>query len=264
MAIDLTREQRIALWQKLTPIQQETLQQFKRYRMQSLFLTENFLKDEDWRFVDFKENPLYPHGEEGRLFCRCGRELKYQFILTSEKTGETLLLGSTHFSQHLGVEPKVAQQVQSGIHQLDRGVDLILLSVEKGLCFPKRYYNLFINRGLKKQCSRAFLDRLAAFSKADLPLYEEDSQELVDCLKKSGFKLEALGQPTAPSKADNALKRLITLIQLYEIGEAIAYEEIAKALKVPTNDLNRWLGLLETDRFPVQLKNVNTSYYRIN
>ncbi|WP_086350876.1 hypothetical protein [Candidatus Enterococcus clewellii] len=263
MAIDLTREQRIELWQLLTPFQQETLQEFKRYQIQSLFLTENFLKDEEWLFVDFKENPIYPHGEEGRLFCRCGRELKYQFILASEKTGETLTLGSTHFSQHLGVTPKVAQQVQAGIHHLDRGVDLILLSVSKGLRFPRRYYNLFINRGLKKHCSSTFLTRLAAFAKADLPLYEEDSQELIEQLKKSGFKLETLGAPTASHPADNALKRLITLIQQYEIGEAIAYEDIAATLKAPATDLDRWLRLLETERFPIQLKKVNTSYYRI-
>lgn len=263
MAIDLTREQRQALWQQLTPLQQETLQEFKRYRMQSLFLTENFLKDEEWVFVDFKENPLYPHGEEGRLFCRCGRELKYQFILTSEKTGELLALGSTHFSQHLGVSPNVAHQVQSGIHQLDRGVDLILSSVTRGLRFPRRYYNLFINRGLKKQCSKSFLDRLAAFAKADLPLYEEDSQELIECLKKSGFKIDTLGSPTTTPPAENALKKLIALIQRYEIGESIAYEEIETELKVPAKDLTRWLGLLETEKFPVQLKKVSTSYYRI-
>lgn len=263
MTIDLTREQRQELWQQLSTLQQETLQQFKRYRMQSLFLTENFLKDEEWLFVDFKENPLYPHGEEGKLFCRCGRELKYQFLLVSEKTGESLALGSTHFSQHLGVSPKVAQQVQSGIHQLDRGVDLILLSVVRGLHFPKRYYNLFINRGLKKRCSPAFLERLAAFAKANLPLYEEDNQELVDCLKKSGFKIETLGSPSATPPVDNALKKLIALIQYYEIGESIAYEEIETKLKVSSKDLTRWLGLLETEKFPVQLKEVNTCYYRI-
>ncbi|MBP1047394.1 hypothetical protein I6N96_14005 [Enterococcus sp. BWM-S5] len=263
MAIDLTREQRLELWQKLTPLQQETLQQFKKYRMQSIFLTENFLKDEEWLFVDFKENPLYPHGEEGKLFCRCGRELKYQFTLVSEKTGETLQLGSTHFAQHLGVTPQIAQQVQSGIHQLDRGVDLILLRVEKELRFPKRYYNLFINRGLKKQCSTAFLTRLAAFAKADLPLYEEDSQELIERLKKSGFKIDTIGPPAPSTSTDNALKNLISLIQRYEVGEIVPNDELLTSLNVSPKDLTRWLGLLESPKFPVQLKEVNTNHYRI-
>ncbi|MGC6769408.1 hypothetical protein [Enterococcus sp. LJL51] len=263
MAIDLTREQRQQLWQNLTTLQQETLQQFKKYQMQSLFLTENFLKDEEWLFVDFKENPLYPHGEEGRLFCRCGRELKYQFLLTSEKTGETLALGSTHFAQHLGIAPHIAQQVQAGIHQLDRGVDLILASVEKGIRFPRRYYNLFINRGLKKQCSSSFLKRLAAFSKADLPLYEEDNQKLIDALKKSGFKLEAIGAPTTAKSSGNALKDLILLLQNYEQGEEIPTDELLNQLNMPQKDFSRWLGLLEGERFPVQVKKVNTSYYRI-
>lgn len=134
--IDLTREQRRTLWQALTPLQQETLQSVKKYQMQSFFLTENLLKDDEWFFVDFRENPHYPDGvEKSKLYCRCGRELKYQFVLVSKNTGEKLALGSTHFAQHTGIDPKVAQQVQAGVHQLDRGIDLILLGIDRGLSF---------------------------------------------------------------------------------------------------------------------------------
>ncbi|MBO1304823.1 hypothetical protein JZO70_01520 [Enterococcus sp. 669A] len=262
MAIDLTRERRLELWQTLTPLQQETLQKVKKYQMQSLFLTENLLKDDEWLFVDFKENLLYPNGpDEDKLYCRCGRELKYQFVLVSKNTDEKLTLGSTHFAQHTGIDPKVAQQVQSGVHQLDRGIDLILLSIDQGLRFPHRYYNHFINRGLKNQCSQGFLTRLTEFSQADLPLYEEDNQQLIQLLRKSGFTFKNEAPATIRDK--NALKQLIILLQSYEIGEAIIIEEIRSKLAVPTSDLLRWLGFLSGSRFVVQVKRVNDSYYRI-
>lgn len=263
MTRDLTSEKRRELWDKLTPIQQETLQRFKKYRMQSLFLTENFLMAEEWRFVDFKENPAYPHGEENKLFCRCGRELKYQFLLVSEKTGEELALGATHFAQHLGVSPKIAKQIQSGIHTLDRGVDLILTSVDKGLHFPKRYYNLFLSRGLTPQCSDSFLERVAAFSKADLPLYEEDNQKLIACLKKSGFQLQTIQFSAAKQTPDPSFKHLIGLLQSYEIGEVIYEEKLADTLTITAKDLKHWLSILEAPKCPVQLKKVGTNYYRI-
>lgn len=260
--IDLTREQRRTLWQALTPLQQETLQSVKKYQMQSFFLTENLLKDDEWLFVDFRENPHFPNGvEKSKLYCQCGRELKYQFVLVSKNTGEKLALGSTHFAQHTGIDPKVAQQVQAGVHQLDRGIDLILLSIDRGLSFPKRYYHHFINRGLKNQCSQAFLKRLAAFAEADLPLYEEDNQRLVQLLKKSGFQFTTEASPRTPDR--NVLKQLVILLQDYEIGEAIIIEEIRSKLGVSTNDLHRWLGFLCSERFSVQIKKVNECYYRI-
>lgn len=264
MAIDLTTEQRQAIWQKLTPLQKETLQEFKKYQMQSLFLTENFLKDNEWQFADFKENPLYPYDEENKLFCRCGRELKYQFVLVSKQTGEKLALGSTHFAQHIGVDPKIAQQIQTGTHRLDRGVDLVLAQVDKGLHFPQRYYNHFTNRGLKSNCSATFLKRLAAFAKADLPLYDEDSRELLSQLKKSGFQINGTpARVNTPAPATNKFKKLVQILRNYEFGEALEVDELAEILQTPANDLVRWLGLLTTEKFPVQLKEANGTFYRI-
>lgn len=260
--IDLTREQRLVLWQTLTPLQQETLQSVKKYQIQSFFLTENLLKDDEWLFVDFRENPYYPGGaEESKLYCRCGRELKYQFVLASKQTGEKLTLGSTHFAQHTGIDPKVAQQVQAGVHQLDRGIDLILRNVDRGLTFSQRYYHHFINRGLKNQCSQAFLNRLTAFAKADLPLYEEDNQRLVHLLRASGFQFTAEVSPSTPDK--NVLKQLVILLQNYEIGEAIIIEEICSTLGVSMKDLSRWLAFFSGERLSVQIKQVNDCYYRI-
>ena len=129
--VDLTAEKRQELWHALTVLQKETLLAHKKYRLQSLFLTENFLEDEAWQFADFKEDPFYPKGED-KLYCRCGRQVKYQFILVSTETGELMPLGSTHFAQHLGVPELVAHQVRSGLHQIDRGLDLILQQGSRG------------------------------------------------------------------------------------------------------------------------------------
>lgn len=83
--------------------------------MQPFFLTENLLKDDDWLFVDFREKPHYSGDvEESTLCCRCGRELKYQFVLVSKNTGEKLALG---YTQHTGIDPKMAQQVQSWVEK---------------------------------------------------------------------------------------------------------------------------------------------------
>lgn len=114
---------------------------------------------------------------------------------------------------------------------------------------------------MKNQCSQAFLKRLAAFAEADLPLYEEDNQRLVQLLKKSGFQFTTEASPRTPDR--NVLKQLVILLQDYEIGEAIIIEEIRSKLGVSTNNLHRWLGFLCNERFSVQIKKVNECYYRI-
>ncbi|WP_265457270.1 hypothetical protein [Enterococcus sp. HY326] len=265
MKIDLTAEERQLLWQQLTPLQQQTLTDFKKYRLQSLFLTKNFLADQEWQFFDFKENPSYPFGESNRLYCRCGRELKYQFILKSKTSGELLNLGATHFAQHLSVEPQIARQIQQGLLQLDRGVDIILQSKAQGLRFPKRHYNLFKNHGLIKQAPTQFALRLAAFKAADLPIYDEDIQELIGYLKKAGLALPKLvnNQATPVNSGKNHFRELIFLLQKLEIGEAIETHLLLETLPVTQQELVRWLGFLTGGNFPVQLKQVANTWYRI-
>ncbi|MFZ8764937.1 hypothetical protein [Enterococcus diestrammenae] len=267
--VDLTAEKRQELWHTLTVLQKETLLAHKKYRLQSLFLTENFLEDEAWQFADFKEDPFYPKGEN-KLYCRCGRQVKYQFILVSTETGELMPLGSTHFAQHLGVPELVAHQVRSGLHQIDRGLDLILQQVAVGLHFPEKLYREAQVRQLLPKLPAEVAERLQAFAVADLPIYQEDQQVLFEVLKQANkgrqeshsWQPQRVGKKQTQTK-DNPLEELICHLRHVELGEQIEVAAFADYLGESQRTLRRWLGLLTGGRFAVQVRQVGDDYYRI-
>lgn len=267
---DLTKKERQTLWEELTDQQREALTRHKKYQLQSMFLTAHFLEADKWQFVDFKEDPHYPNGEE-KLYCRCGRQVKYQFILLAVESGELLALGSTHFAQHLGVSEAVAAQVRQGLHTIDRGTDLILRQVAAGLHFPKHLYRKLVKEQSEKQLPAETQRRLAAFAKADLPIYEEDQQSLL-ALAASASTKEQGNRPWQPRRQpgrsgvlprDNPVEALIAKIRQLEIGELVPSEEWAVYLGHSPTVIRRWLGLLEANRFSVQVKQVAGEFFRI-
>lgn len=294
---DLTREQREELWAGLTAEQQIVLSEYKREQMNSLFLTKNYLKDSDWLFVAFHENPFYHKAvpEQTRLYCQCGRELKYQYVLASQTTGEMLKLGAVHFSQHIGIDPKIANQVAQGRHTIDRGLDKVLIQVVKGRSFPEKIFQRF---SLLRQpdLPQNLLQRIQAFRQVDLPLHPADHEQLLLAIQKEHAAqryqtlrpkpLHQANKSRLPQGysarnerpfASHLLKDMIKYIRSCCVGDEIELESVhtylqqkdyspkslAVSIEEPFGVINSMLLLLTEECYSVQLLEQNRRYFRI-
>ncbi|WP_409441324.1 hypothetical protein [Lentilactobacillus hilgardii] len=122
--IHLTSEKRNFLANKLTEPQRLFLIKHRRYRMQSNFLNASLSDGEKWQLYDFKVDP----NVSGKLTCRCGRTLKYQYIIQDQRTKQTQKLGINHFQEHMGVPGNIAKQVAKGLQEINTGIDEILVN----------------------------------------------------------------------------------------------------------------------------------------
>lgn len=269
MAADLSIEERQHLWQQLTVCQQETILAFKKYQQESLFLTHNYLKGSHWQFVTVNENPYYhqPLHDDCKLFCMCGREVKYQYILLSETSGEHLALGSVHFSQHLGVQPAVALQVQQGRQTIDRGIDRLLLKKKKGLTFPHKHYRLLLSCQAVTDCSPHFLNRLQQWAQANLPLYDDDEAQLIAILKAEQRLTQPPKQnsrkPVKRAQTSELLAQLYRYLRKVEIGEALDNQMLQDTFCLTAPRLDYYLSFFTGSHYNLQLRKVNDAYYRI-
>lgn len=296
-SVDLTKEKREELLAALTRGQQAVLAQYKREQLNSLFLTKNYLKDSDWTFVAFHENPFYHTNmsEQTRLYCQCGRELKYQYVLVSQKTGESIKLGAVHFSQHIGVDPKIAAQVHQGLHTIDRGLDKILIQVAKGQGFPEKSFRRF-TLIREHDLPQNLLERIQAFRKVNLPLHPADHEQLLLKIQKERAvpNQHALqpkqrhnpSQPRLPQGysarnrrpfSSSLLKDTIKFIRSCSIGDEIELEAVlkylyqkdysAKSLRIsaeePFGILNSLLPMMTEEHYSIQILEKNDRYFRI-
>ncbi|MBZ2201831.1 hypothetical protein CLI91_10830 [Lentilactobacillus hilgardii] len=122
--IHLTGEKRKHLISKLTDEQRRFLNEHRRYRMQSNFLNASLSDGEKWQLYDFKVDP----DVSGKLTCRCGRTLKYQYIIQDQRTKQTQKLGINHFQEHMDVPENIAKQVAKGLQEINTGIDEILVN----------------------------------------------------------------------------------------------------------------------------------------
>lgn len=126
----LTIEERHTIKSTMSDTALEVLYKHRIYQLNSEFHTRIFASDSEWQFVDFNENVYYgtpDNAERHKLYCECGQQLRYQYVIESTNTKEIKLLGITHFQQHTGVPSAVANRVRSGIQRIDRWLDNILM-----------------------------------------------------------------------------------------------------------------------------------------
>lgn len=179
-----TTRQRWEIYRQLTKEQRQVIDEERRYLVRSQFIQENFLAASDWQFEDFKVNPAYKTNlPQIRLFCECGREIKFQYILRSKATDEVLNLGIQHFADHLQVAKTVATAVNQGMHQVDIGLDELLWLKKQGTSFPNKLWEAYcyvvFQNGLlttPQQINQPLAKRVAVFAQADLPIYLADFQ----------------------------------------------------------------------------------------
>ncbi|KAF1295652.1 hypothetical protein BAU15_03680 [Enterococcus sp. JM4C] len=181
-----TSGQRWEIYERLTKVQRDLINQHRRYLIQSQFLEENYLLATDWVFEDFRVNPFFrTNRRQEKLFCKCGRELKVQYIVKSEKTGERLMLGISHFAEHLHVSERVATSISQGMTTVDLAMDELLWLKQQNTPFPeelwqKYLYALLYNNRLKKprKLNERLMLRVSEFRAADFPIYLADYKAL--------------------------------------------------------------------------------------
>lgn len=74
---------------KLTKEQLDVFNQYERYKCNSAFYQDNYLRNSDWQFYSFNENDGYEQskGNSNLLHCKCGQRVKYQFVVKSKRRG---------------------------------------------------------------------------------------------------------------------------------------------------------------------------------
>ena len=182
-----TMKEREALLHTLTKEQRHLLEHHRKYRIRSLFLKNSYMQSTQWRFSELKINPFYPDAfaDGTKLTCKCGRPLKFQFILHSTKKAQTIALGINHFADHLHIPIEVAREIQKGVNEIDIALDELLWLKKHQVQFPEqvwqRYcYAVFRNNQLAKpiQMNQKLPQRILDFRKAKMPIYIADYEAL--------------------------------------------------------------------------------------
>ncbi len=78
-----------------------------------------------WTFIDYKDA-----GDEwretSRLYCECGRKLRYQYTLANKQTGVRKSFGLNHLTEHTGIPPVLARQIVKELERLTSEKDEIV------------------------------------------------------------------------------------------------------------------------------------------
>ncbi|MGX7163091.1 hypothetical protein [Enterococcus massiliensis] len=187
-------KKRDELYGKLTLEQKNLIDGHRRYKIRSLFLKNNYMRETEWEFetirINFDFNSKNTALHE-KLKCKCGRPLKYQFIIRSKKTKKMIKLGISHFSDHLNIPLDVAREIQKGVNNVDIAMDQLLELVDRQIPFPEnlwqRYcYAFYRNNQLREPVSlnTKLAKRTFDFRKAKMPIYVSDYQELEKEIRK--------------------------------------------------------------------------------
>ena len=178
----LTVKNRQEIYQRLMKPQRDLIEQHKKYQMSSFFVNHHYLIDEQWQFETVNIDENYNRKlKRYQLYCQCGKAIKYQFILKSQKTKETIALGITHFADHLGVSQEVANEIKKGLNHVDLALDELLWLKDRGYDFPEdlwqQYlYALYRNQHLVRPFAynQTLVNRLLEFREVEMPIFVSD------------------------------------------------------------------------------------------
>lgn len=57
------------------------------------------------------------------MYCACGKEVKYQYVLRSKKSQQKIGLSLQHLSDHINIPLSIARNIKAGIQGIDRHLD---------------------------------------------------------------------------------------------------------------------------------------------
>lgn len=182
-----------------------------RYRLLEIFEGSNYLKGNSWEFVDYKVSKNYSDksiSEKERLYCNCGREVKYQYIVKSKTTSESLKFGITHFMEHFSLPKKAAKEIYQQVNLINLRIDEILVKKMNGEMFPNKLYEEF------KECvnttgeGQILFERVTRFKKLELPLLSADEEEIKSRLRRNRVReITEQHKRTNPSRNSNSSKK---------------------------------------------------------
>lgn len=136
------------------------------------------------------------------MHCQCGKAIKYQFILKSKKTKETIALGITHFADHLGISQEVASEIKKGLNQVDLALDELLWLKDRGYTFPEDLwqqflYGLYRNKELihPYAYNQVLVERLLEFKAAAMPIFVADYLAVLNEIRAIEMRMKE--EPTA-------------------------------------------------------------------
>lgn len=118
----------------LTESQKEVLERYHKEEKNSVLQNQIFGQSDEWEFIDIEVSANYRDKSksiEERLWCECGVELKYQYILLDRIENQTRKLGVKHFEEHAGIPDNIARQILKKKYQLDEWLDDILLTFKE-------------------------------------------------------------------------------------------------------------------------------------
>jgi hypothetical protein len=211
--IVLTEVQRDEILENLSAEQREVFLRYKKNDIESMFLNKIFKEDYEWEYVDFDQSPYYQNNaipKEERLYCACGREVKYQYILRSKNTNCEIGLSLQHFAEHTNIPLPLAKKIAEGIGRIDRKMDELLIKIQKGEKFQKDISNFRIKYSYELNISKRLKDTMNAFCSVDLPLGRNDYSKIkkaMDEFEREIFINQRIKEAQIRKRQEQASKR---------------------------------------------------------
>ncbi|MBU9722408.1 MULTISPECIES: DUF3895 domain-containing protein [Bacillaceae] len=145
MKVVLPKEDRDEIFAKLTPAQQEFIQNSVKRGKKTIFANEmaadkgivlppgiesnemEYLLDE-WVLVDYIDNGF----QNPETPCECGRPLRYQYIVKHKSTNEVRRFGITHFEEHTEIPAELVRRIKNGFQTIEYEMDELLIKLNDG------------------------------------------------------------------------------------------------------------------------------------
>ncbi|PTK53350.1 hypothetical protein BUZ37_08535 [Staphylococcus haemolyticus] len=211
---------RHALISQLTENQREILFKYYKYRKKNILINDMYRYSEEWELIDFKVNENYRTScNDNPLYCECGKELKYQYILRSKSKDTIVKLGIEHFKEHSGIPNRIASQVRKNMFLLDDWLDDVLLNHEKFMN-DSEYHRKVINM-YKEWNTISELDVEEFNSNSSKPITSKNIELIND------FKKYSMALPT------NIEQKVFALIDYFHRKKYLAYiEELERERRI--------------------------------
>lgn len=212
----LTIEERAKRIKLLTNEQIQVINNTRRYKAISIFANKHMIAENDWVLVDYKISGNYKEKGYGEpLFCECGRELKYQYVIES-KDGKQKELGFKHYLELTNLNPDVARQIVMSINQLNLKVDEILVLLEYGYHFPTDQYIEYNKFKNVSSLNDTQVLRIEEFRKYNLPLLIADYEDMEKIIRLGkqrdrAYKMQKLSTIKETGYTKSSLKKMETV-----------------------------------------------------
>lgn len=183
----LTKDQRTKIISTLSNSQRQTIEQYKRYKINSMLLNKFNETGTEWRFLEQRTNLNFDQSNPSTstLHCSCGRGVKYLYICKSKDSQEIKSFGKNHLEQEAGISSAVLSDIRKGEHKIDRGLDEILIRIDNNDEFPYLAYEVLLQQKmLNSLFPTSKLQYLDMFYKEGLPIYRDDQNIIVKEVKQ--------------------------------------------------------------------------------